>query len=251
MSSIAASKTAIASIEKTIQHSRVALNTYNLNLAAIRDIQNRLGDLHGVLDFEPAAANESQSFEVCQRVTSFISLNTSSEIKPLKEQQHSLETRIANLSSMLSSLERELLDWQVALALNEASLKELHICSSNLKPVLPEIKNLLSPVKQIPDEIWLQIFRLVHDENVSQRPLLPRPPYALLLSQVCRKWRELALMAPNLWSRIDIVPLPWWTAREQTAIREMIERSRGQVIELLVRLWVKRDWERQALASAE
>jgi F-box-like len=152
---------------------------------------------------------------------------------------------------MLTSLERELLDWQVDLALTEASVAELQTCSSNMKPILSEIKQLLSPIRSVPDEIWLQIFQLVHEENLSQRPPLLRPSYILHLSQVCRKWRAVTLTPPKLWNSIAVVPLLWWTVPEQTAILNAVERSSGNPIELFVRLWLMRTWESQALASAK
>jgi hypothetical protein len=173
------------------------------------------------------------------------------ETQPLKGQQISLEQRIADLASMLTSLERELLDWQVDLALSEASVNELRVCSSNMKPILFEIKRLLSPIRHVPDEIWLQMFHLVQDENLSQRPPLLRPFYILLLSQVCRKWRAVALTAPKLWNCIDIIPLLWWPAPEQAAILEAVKRSNGKPMNLFVRLWLQRTWETQALASAK
>jgi hypothetical protein len=84
MASIVASKTAISSIEKTIEHSRLALDTYSLNLAAIQDIRKRLENLPEALDLGLTATDEPQSLDVCQRVATFISLNTSRETHPLK-----------------------------------------------------------------------------------------------------------------------------------------------------------------------
>ncbi|TEB21052.1 hypothetical protein FA13DRAFT_1800406 [Coprinellus micaceus] len=62
---------------------------------------------------------------------------------------------------------------------------------------------LASPVRRLPDDILLSIFL----ESVAFQGPCPSPHSVLAISRVCRWWRELALGAPPLWTRIDVLLL--------------------------------------------
>ncbi|KAH9891341.1 hypothetical protein C8Q73DRAFT_703848 [Cubamyces lactineus] len=70
--------------------------------------------------------------------------------------------------------------------------------------------NALLPVHGIPPEILLHIFELACDHcydgyvNFRHRHKGHKPPLPLLLTHVCRRWRDVALSAPVIWSRIDV-----------------------------------------------
>ncbi|EAU84228.2 hypothetical protein CC1G_08158 [Coprinopsis cinerea okayama7 len=66
--------------------------------------------------------------------------------------------------------------------------------------------NALLPICQLPDEILLEIFMEVqYAYRLQLRPFQWVPPIA----HVCRRWRDIALSAPMLWTNITNRPLSW------------------------------------------
>ncbi|KAJ7607563.1 hypothetical protein FB45DRAFT_947919 [Roridomyces roridus] len=95
-------------------------------------------------------------------------------------------------------------------------------------PMAPELASrstptaIACPVLTLPVEITIEIFTRCIPEDRSSEPRgqarspMDEPP--ILLTRVCRIWRDIALATPSLWSRIHLeVPAtrsgyldPWW-----------------------------------------
>ncbi|KAF8170689.1 hypothetical protein K438DRAFT_1853716 [Mycena galopus ATCC 62051] len=61
------------------------------------------------------------------------------------------------------------------------------------------------PILTIPPEIMQEIFLCCLPDDSDLSPLVPDPKIApLVLLSVCRKWREIALSAPRLWTSIRV-----------------------------------------------
>ena len=66
--------------------------------------------------------------------------------------------------------------------------------------------NQIAPIYSLPDEILADIFEVGHT------PLSPIPApraglaFEILVSQVTRRWRNVAICTPHIWSRIEISP---------------------------------------------
>src|ERR1700676_2148959 len=64
----------------------------------------------------------------------------------------------------------------------------------------------IAPIYSLPDEILADIFEVGHT------PLSPIPApraglaFEILVSQVTRRWRNVAICTPHIWSRIEISP---------------------------------------------
>ena len=69
---------------------------------------------------------------------------------------------------------------------------------------------LASPVRRLPDDIVLATFL----ESLALTPPWPSPHPIVAISHVCRWWRELALSAPPLWTKIEVT-LPWADMEEK------------------------------------
>ncbi|KAL0065700.1 hypothetical protein AAF712_007341 [Marasmius tenuissimus] len=89
--------------------------------------------------------------------------------------------------------------------------------SAMLKACLPAYKLVLNPIRYLPIEILGNIFRLCVDEDVdlptrmtrlhqnpSYLPTLDTAQSPWTLGQVCRRWRELVISLPDLWTAVDI-----------------------------------------------
>lgn len=248
--SISASKTTIASLKITIDYTRRVLQAYKLNLTAIQEANRRLEDILPVPVLEMAAPSEAGSFQICERVIQFIESNTKNETDPLQRRKEDLEAKITDLSSMLAGLEAELLDWRIHLALNEESIQHFRACLIKLLPLLAGIKRMLSPIRQVPDDVWLRVFWSVHDSNAYHRPPNRSSFHMLSVSQVCRRWRTLTLSIPIFWEHIDIVPLSWWPDEDHYMFNNFFARTPPNSVTFVYRMWLKRPWE-SALVSGK
>ncbi|KAG1777016.1 hypothetical protein EV702DRAFT_1028551 [Suillus placidus] len=102
----------------------------------------------------------------------------------------------------------------------------------------------ISPVRFLPTEILQQIFKscLPNDRYVVPH-ILSAP---LLLCQICRRWRDIALATPELWSSIDVHDWGVWTADVYTAmVARWLAAARNRQLAVSVVCLQKWDWFRQ------
>lgn len=71
---------------------------------------------------------------------------------------------------------------------------------------------ILSPHRQLPDEIWSEVFLTVHasqmlDYDLAKNTRIVDSP--IILSHVSSQWRRVALTTPRLWSFIQIIASKW------------------------------------------
>jgi len=91
-----------------------------------------------------------------------------------------------------------------------------------------------SAIWRLPTEILSQIFLycLPEDQYLSLRTSTEAP---ILLTQICRRWREVALDLPRLWCRLQLEAEPWrWMDLDRRALlyKSWIKRSRGYPLSL-------------------
>ncbi|KAJ6610649.1 hypothetical protein B0H10DRAFT_1648235, partial [Mycena sp. CBHHK59/15] len=60
-----------------------------------------------------------------------------------------------------------------------------------------ESDSIIYPVLSLPTEITMEIFRRCIHPGSAPRPSPAKAP--LLLAQICRQWRQIALNTPDLW----------------------------------------------------
>jgi hypothetical protein len=66
-----------------------------------------------------------------------------------------------------------------------------------------EHRGFLAPVRRCPDEILSEIF--IHCIPAQELPIRVTKRRPLLVDQICRRWREVALGTPALWSDVIVV----------------------------------------------
>ncbi|KAI0686417.1 hypothetical protein BC835DRAFT_1420392 [Cytidiella melzeri] len=103
--------------------------------------------------------------------------------------------------SLTSHLEHTLLSSQ--------QLDRLHMSINCVSRSLSTIRNAFAPVNTLPSEVLANVFGMLACSVNTPRPFLPdlevcREPYAwIVVTHVCRYWRETAFSFPALWSTID------------------------------------------------
>ncbi|KAK1215205.1 hypothetical protein PQX77_022193, partial [Marasmius sp. AFHP31] len=123
----------------------------------------------------------------------------------------------------------------------QASIDTLKSKRRELDALSPAYKSVLNPCRQLPNEILAKIFILCVDRDISMledaittlgNSVYPstldtkRSPW--VLSQVCVRWRNLALSLPKLWSTIDL----YWTPNlKQPCHAPFIDRRLAQTLQ--------------------
>lgn len=86
-------------------------------------------------------------------------------------------------------------------------------------------QKVLSPVRTIPSDIWAEIF--VRCLPTSHNSVMALGEAPLILTRICKSWREIAMSTPLLWRSIHIAISPSRTPASQphTAVKEWLDRS--------------------------
>ena len=111
------------------------------------------------------------------------------------------------------------LDEQVRAA--QQALNALLAKQRKLKSQIDAHQALIHPIRRLPKELLQEIF--LHCLPTAHLPVMASAEAPMLLTRVCRPWRDLALSTPTLWSSIHI-PIP----RGRTE-REHAEVTQGRL----------------------
>lgn len=88
------------------------------------------------------------------------------------------------------------------LAAIEAQIETLRARRSKLKALIDAHQMLLAPIRRIPPEVLQYIFLLCVPQH--RNPVMHGSEAPLLLTSICRNWRNLAIETARLWNRIHI-----------------------------------------------
>ncbi|KAF6757090.1 hypothetical protein DFP72DRAFT_1168388 [Ephemerocybe angulata] len=97
---------------------------------------------------------------------------------------------------------------------------------------------ILSPIRRVPDDILLAIFLAsLSDIDAMPRPVrLSREHPSVVASHVCRRWRDLAIGTPRLWSTFNI-HIPRIPASNETML---IWRVNIEAYHSMLSAWISR-----------
>ncbi|THU98229.1 hypothetical protein K435DRAFT_777603 [Dendrothele bispora CBS 962.96] len=112
------------------------------------------------------------------------------------------EQEVACIRNLLHDPERELWRMDDEISRLKSLLHDLQSQRQQLTDYISAHRALVSPFRQFPPEIISKIFmRCLPTEHDPIRSIHSAP---LLLTRICKKWREIALGTPKLWSAIHI-----------------------------------------------
>lgn len=97
------------------------------------------------------------------------------------------------------------------------STLDYHVCEvgrlgkllSELRADFNEITNVNAPIESLPNEVLAMVFQAgcILPCRKAHRPnKRPDPPFELLISLVSRRWRNVAISTPKLWTKICVLP---------------------------------------------
>ncbi|KAJ3850959.1 hypothetical protein EV368DRAFT_66155 [Lentinula lateritia] len=129
---------------------------------------------------------------------------------PSHAQRREIESFLFGPQQELSRLETEILRVRVI-------LDDLQSQRAEVRQYVKIHRGLLAPIRRLPVEVLTEIFVLcLSTERYPVRSLREAP---LLLTMICRHWREVTLKSPSLWNSLHIF-LPHDLAKEAVTLRE-------------------------------
>ncbi|KAJ3718469.1 hypothetical protein C8R42DRAFT_585997, partial [Lentinula raphanica] len=126
------------------------------------------------------------------------------------------------LEALISGAQQELIEL-------DSEISRIHVQRNRVQNFLDEHRNLLSPIRRLPIETMAEIF--MHCLPTHRFPIRSLKEAPLLLTMVCRRWREIAMAHPRLWSALhihvasEIAPNARELELRQQGIRRWIARS--------------------------
>ncbi|KAJ7919261.1 hypothetical protein B0H13DRAFT_254740 [Mycena leptocephala] len=133
------------------------------------------------------------------------------------------------IRDFLEDAQKEVTDLTEELARLDALRKELSRKWQQLKEFIDAHLALVSPVRRLPEDIIRSIF--VASLPLHRNPTISGQEAPLLLGQICRSWRSIALTTPRLWAAIHIV-IPDQSLLQQLMDRVAIWFERSGVVPL-------------------
>jgi len=115
---------------------------------------------------------------------------------------HTIDREIEVLAAQLAVLQRREDDFTRILKDMNRLRESVQAEKVALTSKMAELCRQKIPVNWLPSELLIQIFLICAGENAETSPL-PYNPAPVLISHVCRTWRELALATSQLWSFIS------------------------------------------------
>ncbi|KAJ7887406.1 hypothetical protein B0H13DRAFT_2042943 [Mycena leptocephala] len=97
---------------------------------------------------------------------------------------------------LINELRQRLFDLDATISHHESIVQDL---KQQRADVLSQLAFVVYPVLTLPTEITTEIFKWCYEAGLRLLPSVA----PLLLTRVCRDWRELALSTPALWDTID------------------------------------------------
>ncbi|KAL0574009.1 hypothetical protein V5O48_007953 [Marasmius crinis-equi] len=115
-----------------------------------------------------------------------------------------LDTNYAPSSEEVVEIESLLCDPQERLRSLDAEISKLQAERDELRQHIDRHRMLLSPFRRLPVDLWGEIFVQALPSNEYNLPGRTLKDAPLLLTTVCRTWRDIALRTPRLWNGIHV-----------------------------------------------
>ncbi|KAF7336931.1 F-box domain-containing protein [Mycena venus] len=168
------------------------------------------------------------------------------------------DLQVLEICSEIARVESDISTTNTHIARLQGAMERLVRYRAELEDFVKSHRTVISVLRRLPSEILLEIFEHCVDPLI---PLDPRCNAPWIISQVCSRWRAVALSSPLLWRHFVLVD--WRDGNPQSQLRRLselqLERARHaplsirftlqrtiDVLELF--LAVSAQWEDAALA---
>ncbi|KAL0066533.1 hypothetical protein AAF712_006576 [Marasmius tenuissimus] len=122
------------------------------------------------------------------------------------------ETKL--LHSVLQTPQRKVAELNAHIARLETTLEQLRTERDSLQTYIDSHRALLSPFRRFPEDVLREVFLWCLDPY----PVRSTRRAPLLLTTICKYWRDIALRTPRLWSSIHVYIPRCWNERQFEAL---------------------------------
>ncbi|KAJ6471906.1 hypothetical protein C8R45DRAFT_414324 [Mycena sanguinolenta] len=118
---------------------------------------------------------------------------------PVESELPTVESTISKIDASLAIIGNEILGLHYR-------IKELNEERDRLSSYRAQNCAILSPLRRMPPEILAEIFSWTAPKQIQRRRDTPRPklPWPWALTRISRRWRDIVVSTPSLWSRVVI-----------------------------------------------
>ncbi|KAL0070005.1 hypothetical protein AAF712_002902 [Marasmius tenuissimus] len=147
-----------------------------------------------------------------------------------------LHTNYVPSSKELEELQQLVLEPQEKIRKLDEKMKRLQAERDELQQFVDSHRALAAPFRRLPADIWGEIFAYCLPANQLNVAVCTVKEAPLLLTTICRTWREVALNTPRLWNSVHIHGIDPPTPLQIESSRELL---RAQVLQG-IKLWLDR-----------
>lgn len=221
------SEKAIFNLTHALQRGRRILSLHEENLSSLKDIQERLS-VDVWIEY-PDSQEEPETKRLYESFGANISLGLSRISPTIDENIASLDIEIKNLRQSLILLEDELLGWEFTRDLSKVTIDRLLSSLGGVSSTLRSAKVALSPLRTVPREIWLCIFKECLMQEVQhytmQVGIMPFRSVPTVLSRVCSSWRKIVRVESALWSYVTVYPMKQISSPDYSLVVRSFSKS--------------------------
>ncbi|KAG8848322.1 hypothetical protein FRB91_010934 [Serendipita sp. 411] len=136
---------------------------------------------------------------------------------------------VTDISRMRHKMEVELRSWRFSRNIHRKSLDRSRRA---LKAGQRELDIAKQTFSKVPVEVWIDIFRWRAqgdlDEFYTKHSTRPFQPTAMVLSAVCRLWRNIIAEEPDLWRHIAMHPCASWSSNKLELLKFSLDKATRQ-----------------------
>ncbi|PBK84079.1 hypothetical protein ARMGADRAFT_944014, partial [Armillaria gallica] len=122
-------------------------------------------------------------------------LSSFEHFQNLREGYPPADSEVKSISDVHRQITKEVSAYDAEIRRLQITLENLYRDRDRLRTYANHYGALLSPVRRLPYDILLQIFKDVCTDQYKIHP----PRTCLRLGLVCKRWREITLDSPSLW----------------------------------------------------
>ncbi|KAG8823663.1 hypothetical protein FRC19_003373 [Serendipita sp. 401] len=223
------SEKAIENLERALPFARRAAEIQKQNLEAFSAMRTRNAGIN--IPFNTPLNDEESSRSLCTNLGLTLAKHRDVCSRLTDALTAFAQNRLNEVVEATRQLEADLHSWRFSRHILQKSI--MH-SKSVLKQSKIELNAAKRPFWRVPPEVWVDIFRwrIQGDLDTFHTIHTARPfqPTVMILSKVCRLWRNIVNQEPELWRYIAIHPYASWPNKEVDLLKFSLGKAKRRIV---------------------
>jgi hypothetical protein len=220
---------AITSLTASIPRAKAALDAHQQSLISLKEILKNLSLPE--LRRDLSAGGEPETSRMYEDLATDVKSNLTRATTIVEAQILAFEQESQKLLYHQNRLEDELIGWDFTRDLAQRAISHLTETQTKFRSDLSAAKATISPIRRIPKEVWIKVFRYCIDGEynayVTNSTTNPYRSVPLSLSGVCRSWRNVISGEAKLWNFITAHPSAHISSNKYNMLCDHIQRVKS------------------------